>query len=206
MDTPQAPLPAPELQNIKILLASNSPRRRELMGLILPQFDIAPSRLAKEEYPATLAAESVPAFLSQQKAEAYAPFLHPDEIIITADTVVILDGKILGKPRSHADAVAMLSALSGSTHTVVTGVTLTSLQGKRRDTFSVSTLVHFAAMSHESIEEYVERFKPFDKAGAYGIQEWIGAAFIEGIDGCYYNVMGLPLHALYNHLSTFMKA
>lgn len=206
MDTPQAPLPAPELQNIKILLASNSPRRRELLGLILPQFDIAPSRLAKEEYPATLPAESVPAFLSQQKAEAHAPFLHPDEIIITADTVVILDGKILGKPHSHADAVAMLSALSGSTHTVVTGVTLTSLQGKRRDTFSVSTSVHFAAMSRESIEEYVERFKPFDKAGAYGIQEWIGAAFIEGIDGCYYNVMGLPLHALYNHLSTFMKA
>lgn len=206
MNTTLPPLPSPELQNIKILLASNSPRRRELLGLILPQFDIAPSRLAKEEFPAALAAESVPAFLSQQKAEAYAPFLLPDEIIITADTVVILNGRILGKPHSHAEAVAMLSALSGSTHTVVTGVTLTSLQGKRSDTFSVSTRVHFAAMSRENIEEYIERFKPFDKAGAYGIQEWIGAAFIEGIDGCYYNVMGLPLNALYNHLSTFMKA
>lgn len=206
MNTTQPPLPSPDLRNIRILLASNSPRRRELLCLILPQFEIAPSRLAKEEYPATLAAESVPAFLSQQKAEAYAPFLQPDEIIITADTVVILDGKILGKPHSHADAVAMLSALSGSIHTVVTGVTLTSLQGKRRDTFSVSTRVHFAPMGRENIEEYIERFKPFDKAGAYGIQEWIGAAFIEGIDGCYYNVMGLPLNALYNHLSTFMKA
>lgn len=197
------PLPSPAYENVKILLASNSPRRRELLGLIVPKFEIAPSREIEEIFPPGLAAEDVPAYLSRLKASAYKDTLTPDTLLITADTVVLFDGEILGKPKDHAEAVAMVSRLSGRTHTVVTGVTLSSLGGKKQDTFSEKTAVTFANLSNDEIEEYVIRFKPFDKAGAYGIQEWIGAAAIVGVDGCFYNVMGLPMHALYSHLKNF---
>lgn len=199
------PLPAPEYEGIRVLLASGSPRRRQLLGMIVPQFDILKLTDVKEEYPSSLPAAEVPAFLSQLKADAYTGSLRQNELMITADTIVISQGSILGKPRSRQEAIDMLRRLSDSTHTVVTGVTLSSLSGKRSDTFSVSTDVRFARLSPENIERYVDVFRPFDKAGAYGVQEWIGAIGISRIEGSFYNVMGLPLHVLYEHLTTFFK-
>lgn len=197
------PLPSATFDGIKIMLASNSPRRRELLGMIVPEFTIAPSRDIDEAYPSDLAPEKVPEYLSRLKADAYADMLSADTLVVTADTVVILNDRILGKPKGCDDAVAMLLALSEREHTVVTGVTLSSLGGRRTDTFSVKTRVKFAEIVDKEIAEYVTRYEPYDKAGAYGIQEWIGAAAIEGIEGSFYNVMGLPLHALYMHLKHF---
>ncbi len=197
------PLPCPVLENVRIFLASNSPRRRELLGMILPDFELAEPKKVKEEYPSELAPELVPEFLSQLKASAYKDELHPGELIITADTVVIHHGKILGKPVSTADACRMLQSLRSETHTVVTGVTLTSLEGKQSETFHTSTDVCFGPLTDEEIASYVERYSPLDKAGSYGIQEWVGGAAIERIDGCFYNVMGLPLHDLYRHLKEY---
>lgn len=185
----------------KVLLASNSPRRRELLKMIVPDFKIARMYDIDETYPADLPLERVPEYLSQLKARAYKHQLEDNEIILTADTVVISEGRILGKPHSRDEAISMLRALMGKTHTVVTGVTLTSISSY--DTFSESTRVTFGTLSLPEIEGYVDCFKPMDKAGAYGIQEWIGAAAITGIEGCFYNVMGLPLHALYLHLKAF---
>lgn len=196
------PWPAPQLKDMRIFLASGSPRRRELLSLILPHYELAVTKDIDESYPATLAAEDVPAYLSRLKAHAYIDDLEDNDLVITADTVVILDNKILGKPHSAEEACAMLSALSGCCHTVVTGVTLTTKT--KSETFSERTSVFFGEISPAAIAEYVERYKPFDKAGAYGIQEWIGAAGISKIDGCFYNVMGLPLHALYIKLRAFV--
>lgn len=195
------PLPCPQMQGVKVLLASNSPRRRELLGLILPEFTIAESRDVDESYPSGLKADEVPVVISQKKAAAYADMLCTGELIITADTVVVLGNEILGKPRDHADACAMLAKLAGNTHTVITGVTLTT--DSRSTSFAENTKVTFATMTADEIEQYVRLYRPFDKAGAYGIQEWIGAAVIERIDGCFYNVMGLPLHRLYRVLRQF---
>lgn len=185
----------------KVLLASNSPRRRELLKMLVPEFEIAKMHDIDESYPADMPLEQVPAYLSQIKAKAYMHQLVDNEIILTADTVVISDGRILGKPHSREQAVDMLLSLVGKTHTVVTGVTLTSIHSS--DTFSESTLVTFGSLSREEIEAYVDLFEPMDKAGAYGIQEWVGAAAISSITGCFYNVMGLPLHTLYLHLKEF---
>ncbi len=201
MSTILPPLPSEKLAGIKILLASGSPRRRELLGMIVPEFEIAPGRDIDESYPSDMAPEEVPAYLSRLKAKAYADILEPGELIITADTIVICEGAILGKPRSRDAAVDMLRMLSGRTHTVVTGVTLSSTD--RSETFAEHTQVHFAELADSQIEEYVDLYRPYDKAGAYGIQEWIGATGISGINGCFYNVMGLPLAALYRHLCSF---
>lgn len=210
------PLPSPAFACKTVMLASNSPRRRELLGLILPAFTIAPRRDIDEAYPADLAPADVPAYLSRLKADAYADLLTPDTLLITADTVVISEpsefsessessesSKILGKPRSEAEACAMLRSLAGRTHTVVTGVTLRSGSGRRDETFSETTRVTFGPLTDSEIAQYVARYRPLDKAGAYGIQEWLGAAAIARIDGCFYNVMGLPLHALYRHLTAY---
>ncbi len=199
------PLPSPRFKDINVLLASNSPRRRELLGLILPSFEIAVPRNIDEIYPSDMPAADVPAYLSRLKAGAYADLLTPGELIVTADTIVIADGKIMGKPHNAEEASAMLNVLQNATHTVVTGVTLLSLEGKKTDTFSETTNVTFGPLSDDEIERYIERYRPFDKAGAYGIQEWIGAAAIARIDGCFYNVMGLPLHTLYTHLKDFFN-
>lgn len=167
--------------------------------MIAPDFDIASGIEVDESYPSTLAAAEVPAYLSQLKAAAYRGFVKtPDDVLITADTVVIIDDEILGKPSDRADALAILGKLSGRTHTVVTGVTLTTLSGSK--TFSQSTQVHFDHISADDIAFYVDTYRPYDKAGAYGIQEWIGAAAIKGIDGSFYNVMGLPVHKLFKEL------
>ncbi len=183
----------------KILLASNSPRRRELLGLLDVDFTVAPSREVNEVYPADLPAEDVPAYLSALKADAYADMLTDDEVLLTADTVVICDGVILGKPDGRDGAVAMLKQLSGKTHTVVTGVSLTTKSDMR--VFSEHTEVTFAPLTDAEIDYYVDLYAPYDKAGAYGIQEWIGCIAIESINGCFYNVMGLPLHRLYENLT-----
>lgn len=183
---------------MKLLLASNSPRRRELLGLLDIDYEIIAPRDVEEVYPADLPAEEVAPYLSALKASAYAGVPKGDEIIVTADTVVVCDGKILGKPKDREDAVAMLRLLSGKTHKVVTGVTLMS--ETQTVTFSETTLVTFDTLSDDMIASYVDRYRPFDKAGAYGIQEWIGCVGISAITGCYYNVMGLPLHTLHTHL------
>ena len=192
------------LQNLdkyQVLLASASPRRRELLGQLGVKFEIATPIEVDESYPATMPAVEVAPFLSKLKAEAYKALIDANQLIITADTVVINDGEVLGKPISNDDAINMLSSLSGHTHEVVTGVTITSAE--KQVTFSVCTQVEFAQLAAEEIQEYVEVFAPMDKAGAYGIQEWIGCIGVKGINGSFYNVMGLPLHRLYSELKDF---
>ncbi len=196
------PLPSPAFGKVKVLLASNSPRRRQLLQMILPSFEIADNIDVDESYPADMKPEDVPAYIAVLKAKAHDDLLEDDELMITADTVVILDGHIYGKPHTREEAVDMLGRLAGRTHHVVTGVAL-SAKGRVRDVFSETTAVRFADLSKVQIEEYVDRYRPFDKAGAYGVQEWVGAVGISGLDGCYYNVMGLPLHTLYEHLARF---
>lgn len=185
----------------KIILASNSPRRRELLRYIIPDFEIAPSRDIDEDYPENLPVEEVAPYISREKAEAYRDLLTNDNVIVTADTVVCIDNHILGKPHDKDDALRMLKTLSGRQHKVITGVTVMSLN--RIETFSCATDVFFDNLSDEELEEYIEEFRPFDKAGAYGVQEWIGSRGIRRIEGCFYNVMGLPLNRLYTVLKCF---
>lgn len=187
----------------RLLLASASPRRRELLSHLDLEVAIAPVRPVDESYPARLAPEDVPAYISRKKADAYRHDLGPDDILVTADTVVILDGDVLGKPADDAAARAMLRRLSGRTHVVVTGVTLTRADG-RQTTFSDRTEVDFKPLTDAEIDHYVDRYRPLDKAGAYGIQEWIGYIGIPAIRGCYYNVMGLPLAALHARLAPLL--
>ncbi len=178
-----------------IILASGSPRRRELLRMIVPEFEIASGIDVDESYPADMPAEQVPVYLSQLKAEAYRRRVGADDVLITADTVVIVDGVILGKPAHREEAVEMLTTLCGRQHVVVTGVTITTATAQ--ESFSQHTTVHFDPLSRAEIEHYVDQYRPFDKAGAYGIQEWIGAAAISGIEGSFYNVMGLPIHQVF---------
>ena len=184
----------------KIILASGSPRRRQLLEYIIPEIIIAPSRSVDEAYPQELPADEVPIYLSRLKAEAYLDLVTEDSIVITADTVVILDDQILGKPKDANDAINMLTSLSGRGHRVVTGVTV--LSSEKAISFSETTDVLFDDVSNEDIKWYVDNYKPYDKAGSYGIQEWIGCIAISKIEGCYYNVMGLPLHSLYQVLKS----
>lgn len=186
---------------MNIILASASPRRRELLKMISSDFTIAEGRDVNEVYPDDLPPEQVPEFLSKLKASAYATHLKDNDLLITADTVVILDGDILGKPHSRQEAIDMLMRMQGRTHVVVTGVCLTTTGGSHA--FSQRTEVDFDTLTLSEIEYYVDNFRPYDKAGAYGIQEWIGAAAIIGIRGSFYNVMGLPVHALYKELKAF---
>lgn len=181
-----------------IVLASGSPRRRELLAMLDLPFTVDTSHSVDETHPEGCPAEEIPVYLSVRKANAVT--LRPDDrrLIITADTVVVLDGDILEKPVDEADACRMLARMAGKKQTVVTGVTVRSAD--RSVTFSNHTEVSFAPLSEEEIEFYVRKFKPLDKAGAYGIQEWIGAAAISGINGSFYNVMGLPVHQLYKVL------
>lgn len=189
------------LEKYRVLLASKSPRRRELLKMLDIPFEIAPSVDVVESYPASLPAREVPLYLSGLKAEAYKSLIVSNELIITADTVVINQGRVVGKPKSEDDAVAMLLSLSGHPHDVITGVSLTS--AKRQVRFEVETRVFFDEITPDQARYYVAKYKPLDKAGAYGIQEWIGAIGVRGIEGSFYNVMGLPVHQLYQHLRDF---
>ncbi|MDE5709329.1 MAG: Maf family nucleotide pyrophosphatase [Alistipes sp.] len=191
-----------KLRPYRLLLASQSPRRRELLtGCGLP-YEPAPKYDCEEVYPEKLAAEEVPGYLSKLKSEAYPVPLEPNDILMTADTVVVLDGHVLGKPRDRDDAYAMLCRLSGHRHTVVSGVTFRT--ATRRRTFSVSSDVWFRPLNDEEIAYYLDACRPYDKAGSYGIQEWIGYAAIERIDGSFYNVMGLPIQRVYTELEKFI--
>lgn len=189
------------LQKYNILLASKSPRRLELLKMLNIPFEIAPAIKIDETYPTDLPAIMVPQYLSKLKADAYRALIKSNELIITADTVVINDGKILGKPHSAQDAKFMLKSLSARQHTVISGVCLTSAD--KQVAFDSRTKVTFAPLTDDEIDFYVTNFEPFDKAGAYGIQEWIGAVAVSGIEGSFYNVMGLPVHQLYCNLRTF---
>ena len=186
---------------MKIVLASNSPRRRELLGALEVDFEVRTLDGIEESYPQGLTMTGIPEHISSQKAMAYA--LADDELLITADTIVYLDGEVLGKPANAKEACAMLRKLSGKTHQVITGVTLRTVD--RSHTFSSVTEVTFAQLAEEQIKHYVDNYAPFDKAGAYGIQEWIGYVGVTKINGSYYNVMGLPVQRLNQELTAFMN-
>lgn len=184
----------------RYILASGSPRRRELMAMLDVDFRVDTSRPVDEVVPEGTTAEETPAYLSRLKAQPYMDSLQPDEVLVTADTVVILDGKVIGKPKDADDARATLARLAGKTHKVITGVSIGRPDGLLT-TFSEVTEVEFDTLTPAEIDYYVERYSPLDKAGAYGIQEWIGAAAVKGIRGSFYNVMGLPIHRLYRALA-----
>lgn len=186
------------LKNYRLILASASPRRRELLADCDLDFVLAETFECEECYPADLEAEKVAEYLSQLKSNAYPHTLGERDILLTADTVVILGDKILGKPHSAKEAHEMIASLSSATHKVVTGVTLRTAE--RTISFSAESLVTFRTLDSEEIDYYVEKYRPMDKAGAYGIQEWIGYIGIEGIEGSFYNVMGLPVQRLYTIL------
>ncbi|MBD5356420.1 MAG: septum formation protein Maf [Bacteroides sp.] len=191
----------PNLKDYKILLASKSPRRRELLQMLRIPFSVVSIGGIKEDYPDTVPLIDVPQYVSSKKADAYHELIKDDEMIITADTMVICDNKILGKPKDAEDAIEMLLLLSEKTHQVATGVTISTKD--RRTSFTTVTDVSFAKLSEEEVRYYVENYMPLDKAGAYGIQEWIGGVAVSGINGSYYNVMGLPVHRLYQELKMF---
>jgi septum formation protein len=189
------------LSKYRIVLASNSPRRKELLGGLGVPFEVRVIHGIDESFPEGLRAEEIPLCIAEKKAEAYRPTLAPDELLITADTIVWLDGRVMGKPRDAAQAREMLHALAGRTHQVITGVCIHT--AAKHVSFASVSHVHFAALTDDDIAYYVERFRPFDKAGAYGIQEWIGFVGVEGIEGSFYNVMGLPIQRLYSVLKDF---
>ncbi|MBQ2027258.1 MAG: septum formation protein Maf [Alistipes sp.] len=191
-----------KLEGYHLILASASPRRRELLAACDLDFTLAEKFECEECYPADLAADKVAEYLSQLKSNAYPYPLGEKDILLTADTVVILGDKILGKPHSESEAVEMITSLSGATHKVITGVTLRT--PLRTISFSAESLVSFRALEEEEIRYYVEKYRPLDKAGAYGIQEWIGYTAIERIEGSFYNVMGLPVQRLYTTLKELL--
>lgn len=184
-----------------IILASNSPRRKELLSgldinyrvLTLPDLD--------ESYPLSLQGEDIAVYIAKEKAGAYSHLLQGNTLLITADTIVLLDGKVYGKPIDADDAKRMLGELSGHTHQVITGVCITTKE--KQQSFAVTSEVRFAILNDSEIDYYVDTYQPFDKAGAYGIQEWIGYIAVEHINGSYFNVMGLPIQRLYQELKRF---
>ena len=192
-----------KLAGIRLILASHSPRRRQLIEGTGLSFTLADTYEYEERYPATMPAGDVAAYLSELKSRTYPQPLADNEILVTADTTVVVGGRVLGKPADRDDATAMLRLMSGREHTVITGVTLRSDRATR--TFKSETSVRFREMTDEEIAYYVDNFRPYDKAGAYGIQEWIGYVAIERIEGSFYNVMGLPVQKLYTELNDFTE-
>lgn len=180
----------------RIILASNSPRRRELLAGLDIDFEVRVKEGIDEAYPASLPMEQIPQYISRAKSQAYE--LAPDELLITADTIVWTEGRVLGKPSSPSEAEHMLHLLSGRTHQVVTGVTLATTEWTT--SFSAVTDVTFAALTDDEVHYYVQHYAPMDKAGAYGVQEWIGYVGVTSLSGSYYNVMGLPVQRLYAEL------
>ena len=186
------------LNKYRIVLASNSPRRKELLSGLGIQYEVKTLPDIDESYPEGLDGMEIPVFIARSKADAYRSVMQADELIITADTIVWLDGKVMGKPRDAEEAREMLRALSGQTHQVITGVCLTTPVYQKA--FATMTDVTFATLSEEEIAYYVDCYSPMDKAGSYGIQEWIGFIGVESISGSYFNVMGLPIQRLYTEL------
>lgn len=188
-------------KDYKIILASNSPRRKELLAGIDVQFEVRVIQDIDESYPSDLPTKDIAEYISHKKAAVYQQQMASDELIITADTIVVLGNEVMGKPHDEADARRMLGELSGRTHQVITGVTLTTIQ--KQVSFSVETDVTFKQLSDSEIDYYVSHYKPFDKAGAYGIQEWIGHIGVTALQGSYFNVMGLPVQRIYEALRQF---
>jgi septum formation protein len=185
----------------KIILASNSPRRRELLAGLDISFEVKVIPGIDESYPEDLPAVEVPQYISKAKADAYLGMIDDDTMVITADTVVVLDNEIRGKPVDDDDARRILHKLSGKTHQVITGVCLTSLDKQR--VFAVTTGVTFKQFTEQEIDYYVSHYHPLDKAGAYGIQEWIGHIGVTALNGSYFNVMGLPVQRIYMEMQDF---
>ncbi|NEN23962.1 septum formation protein Maf [Cryomorpha ignava] len=198
-----------DLKGNKIILASKSPRRHELLKGLGFDFEVR-TKDVDESFSDSLKGADIPLYLSKKKADAFVDELKPNEILITSDTVVWLGNKVFNKPESAEEAVEMIATLSGRMHEVITAVCLTSLNTEKDGTskqvvFHDLTSVHFAKIERADIEWYVNKYKPFDKAGAYGIQEWIGYAGIDKIEGSFYNVMGLPTQKLYVELKKFLN-
>jgi len=190
------------MTDYKIVLASQSPRRKELLAHLNIPFEVLVKEDVEEVFPEEMLSVNVPAYLARLKAKPYSKDCQKDNIlVITADTIVFCDQQILGKPKDREEAITMLNSLSGKAHEVITGVALTA-ENKQTD-FTVSTKVFFKTLTSEEIEFYVDNYKPYDKAGAYGIQEWIGMIGIERIEGSYFNVVGLPVQKLYTELKRF---
>lgn len=187
--------------NYHIILASNSPRRKELLaGIDLP-FEVRVLDGIDESYPDDLPTKEIAGYISKKKATAYRETMADDELIITADTIVVLGNEVMGKPKDANEAKKMLHELSGKTHQVITGVCITTKE--RQSNFSVETDVTFKKLSDQEIDYYVEHYQPFDKAGAYGIQEWIGHIGVTDLNGSYFNVMGLPVQRIYEELRKY---
>jgi septum formation protein len=190
------------LESYEIILASKSPRRQQLLADLGLTFSVQ-SMDIPEVFPEGLGMTEVPVYLAELKAEAFRPILKDNQLVITADTIVSLEGKVLNKPTGYADGFRMLRDLSGKKHQVLTGVCL--LTTEKKVSFYASTDVWFKDLSDEEIHYYLENFHPYDKAGAYGIQEWIGYIGIHHIEGSFFNVMGLPVQSLYEHLKLFWR-
>ena len=184
----------------KIILASKSPRRRELLAGLDLDFEVKVIPGIAENYPDCLPSERIPQYIAAEKAEAYKGSIAPDEVVITADTVVILNDEIMGKPKDDAQAREMLHKLSGKTHQVTTGVCLTTVSSQKQ--FHVTSHVTFKLLSDDEIDYYVSHYHPLDKAGAYGIQEWIGYVGVSRLEGSFFNVMGLPVQRIWEELKT----
>lgn len=192
------------VKDYKMILASNSPRRRELLAGLGVDFEVRVLPDIDESYPASLPALQTAEYIACKKAAAYREVMADDELVITADTVVIVGDEVLGKPSDAAEAALMLRKLSGRTHQVVTGVCLTTCEQTVQ--FSVRTDVTFKQLTDDEIDFYIKKYQPFDKAGAYGIQEWIGYIGVTGLNGSYYNVMGLPVQRIYTELRDSFNA
>ena len=184
-----------------IILSSTSPRRKELLGGLGIPFEVRFIPDIDESFPDNLPTDEIPCYIAQKKADAYRASIKENELIITADTIVLLDNHVINKPVDRDDAIRMLRLLSGRAHEVITGVVMTTLD--KQVVFSDHSMVDFATLEDEEIIYYVDTFRPFDKAGAYGIQEWIGFIGVQGIRGSFYNVMGLPIQRLYQELKKF---
>lgn len=189
------------LNKYEIVLASNSPRRKELLQRMGVNFKVRTLFGIDESSPDSLRGEDIVCYISRNKAKAYQSSMAPNELLITADTIVYVDGEVMGKPKNAEQAKEMLHKLSGKTHQVITGVTIVT--AKRTENFGVTSQVKFTNITDEEINFYVDNYLPFDKAGAYGIQEWIGIVAVEEIKGSYFNVVGLPVQRLYQKLKTF---
>ncbi|MCQ2231610.1 MAG: Maf-like protein [Paludibacteraceae bacterium] len=189
------------LEKYKIILASNSPRRKELLGGLELSFEVKTIKGLEESYPAELVEGEIPLFLARQKASAYDSMIEADTMIITADTIVWLGDEVMGKPKSREEAIRMLTKLAGNTHQVYTGVCVKTAE--KEVCFVDRADVTFTQLTPEEIAFYVDKYKPFDKAGSYGVQEWIGYVAVERIVGSFYNIMGLPVQRLYQALKAF---
>lgn len=190
------------LKDYCVILASQSARRQYLLKELGIDFEILPDHETDEIYPAGLSKEEIPVYLAEKKAQSVMPDIPEKTLLITADTIVWFKNKVVDKPGNRTEALSILHELSGSMHEVITGVCIS--MSHKRHSFYCSTLVWFADLSDDEINDYVETYRPYDKAGAYGIQEWIGYVGIEKIEGSYFNVMGLPVQKLYKELKRIL--